>query len=84
VCCTFKFGLGGKLEIWPYDNDSKQWLFFDGPTHKVLTLRADGHYSHHRSDQAGKEEWVPIQFKEVGFEPRAGTEWLGQLLIANC
>ena len=61
VRCRFDFDLGGTLETWPYDNNSEQWLFFDGPTHKVLTLRADGYFSHHRSDQAGEEQWFPIQ-----------------------
>ncbi|HET9839415.1 MAG TPA: hypothetical protein VFR84_14385 [Candidatus Angelobacter sp.] len=61
VQCVFAFDLGACLETRPYDHDSEQWLFFDQRASKVLTLRADGFYSYHRSDQAGEEEWLPIQ-----------------------
>jgi hypothetical protein len=57
---VFEFDLGARLETRPYDRHSEQWMFFDRAAHKVLTLRADGFYSYHRSDQGGSEKWKPV------------------------
>ncbi len=58
---VFEFDLGGVLETRPYDPASEQWMFFDRATDKVLTLRADGFFSHNRSDVAASQKWEPIQ-----------------------
>jgi hypothetical protein len=60
VECLFRFDLGAALRTRPYDRKSEQWMLFE-PSHKVLTLRADGRYKHTRSDlpdDSGK--WNPI------------------------
>jgi hypothetical protein len=58
--CVFQFDLGATLITRPYDNRSEQWLLFE-PSHKVLTLRADGRYQHGRSDKVkDSAEWKPI------------------------
>jgi hypothetical protein len=59
--CVFEFDLGGRLETRPYDQRGEQWFFFIKPAHMVLTLRADGYYSYHRSDRAENEKWKRIQ-----------------------
>jgi hypothetical protein len=55
--CTFQFDLGGVLKTRPYDTWSEQWLFY-GPA-RVLVLRADNRYSHHRSNKPGTD-WKSI------------------------
>jgi len=49
VNCVFDFDLGASLKTRPYDENGEQWLLF-GPSHKVLTLRADGFCKYDRSD----------------------------------
>ena len=61
--CSFHFDLGAILKTRPFDKVSEQWLLYD-PSHKVLTLRADGLYQHGRSDlPPAREKWLPIQSK---------------------
>ena len=58
--CVFEFDLGATLITRPYDKRSEQWLLFE-PSHRVLTLRADGHYQYARSDKVkDSAEWKPI------------------------
>jgi hypothetical protein len=62
VECVFRFDLGGMLRTYPYDKESEQWLLYE-PYHKVLVLRADGHYKRVRSDMpdvSGK--WNRVSF----------------------
>jgi len=49
VRCVFKFDLGGILRTRPYDHESEQWLLYE-PSHKVLSVRADGRYKYGPSD----------------------------------
>ena len=57
----FTFDLGGVLSTSPYDEDegSEQWTLYQ-PDGLVLSLRADGAYSHSPStaDQ-NAERWLP-------------------------
>ena len=62
--CVFEFDLGGVLETRPYGPQNEQWLFYDRRVHKVLVLRADGFYSHDRSDRPVVEKWKPIQISD--------------------
>ena len=58
----FEFDLGGRLETSPYDVGSEQWMLFDRSVRKVLTLRADSHYSYDDFDcPNGNETWKPVQ-----------------------
>lgn len=60
VGCVFRFDLGATLRTRPYDEDSEQWLLFE-PSHKILTLRADGRYKHTRSDMPDSSgKWNPV------------------------
>jgi hypothetical protein len=59
--CRFEFDLDGRLETYPYDGESEQWLFYNSRNHMVLVLRADGVYSYSRSDRSDEKEWKPIQ-----------------------
>jgi hypothetical protein len=60
IGCLFRFDLGATLRTRPYDRDSEQWRLFE-PSHKVLTLRADGMFKHMRSDIPDElEKWIPI------------------------
>jgi hypothetical protein len=60
VQSIFVFDLGAILRTFPYDKSSEQWLMFE-PSHKVLTLRADGQYRHIRSDRPADDgAWKPI------------------------
>ena len=55
----FTFDLGGVLTTSPYDEDSEQWMLYQ-PDGMVLSLRADGHYSHSTSfTEHGAERWLP-------------------------
>jgi hypothetical protein len=49
VSCVFKFDLGGILKTMPYDSESEQWLLYE-PSHKVLSVGADGRYKNVPSD----------------------------------
>jgi hypothetical protein len=61
VSCVFEFDLGATLKTRAYDNKSEQWLLYE-PSHKVLTVRADGHYKHRRSDlPEDQRDWKPIR-----------------------
>jgi hypothetical protein len=61
VNCIFDFDLGATLKTRPYDKDGEQWLLY-GPSHKVLSVRADGRYKYKRSDvPEGQGEWKPMQ-----------------------
>ena len=56
----FDFDLGGVLQTWPDDADGEQWMLFE-PSGYVLTMRADGRYSHHpRSQPDSDEDWRPV------------------------
>lgn len=61
VNCAFEFDLGATLKTRPYDKEGEQWLLYE-PSHKVLSVRADGRYKYMRSDvpedQGG---WKPMQ-----------------------
>lgn len=46
---VFEFDLGSCLETRPYDGESEQWLLFE-PSGYTLCWRADGKYSHSRSN----------------------------------
>ncbi len=59
--CQFKFDLDGRLETYPYDSESEQWVFYDSRNHMVLVLRADGVYSYGRSDRSDEKEWKSVQ-----------------------
>lgn len=47
---TFTFDLGGRMETQPYDRRSEQWYLYE-PGGKVLSWRADRHYSHQPANQ---------------------------------
>lgn len=49
----FTFDLGGELTTWPYGNDplEEQWLFYEGESGRVLTVRADDCYSYGPGNQ---------------------------------
>ena len=54
---VFEFDLDGSLLTWPYDKDSEQWLLYE-PSGYVLTVRADGRYSHQPGDtDLSQEQW---------------------------
>jgi hypothetical protein len=56
----FTFDLDGTLETSPYDDFSEQWMLYQ-PDGNVLALRADGKYSHSKSDADQETEvWLPI------------------------
>lgn len=56
---VFHFDLGSRLETRPYEH-SKQWMLYR-PDGTVLSYRADGWYSLHRSDCPPDEyEWHPL------------------------
>jgi len=60
VSCVFEFDLGATLTTRPYNNKGEQRLLYE-PSHKVLTVRADGHYKHMRSDvPEDPGEWKPM------------------------
>jgi len=50
---TFTFDLGGELTTWPYGDDplEEQWLFYEGQSGRVLTVRADDCYSYGPGNQ---------------------------------
>ena len=61
VSCVFKFDLGAILKTKPYDNESEQWLLYE-PSHKVLSVRADGRYEYVPSDvPESKGKWQPLR-----------------------
>jgi hypothetical protein len=60
VRCVFEFDLGATLKTKAYDKDSEQWMLFE-PSYKVLTLRADGRYSHERSNSSEDDIWKGIR-----------------------
>lgn len=60
VRCVFEFDLGGRLDTYPYDDTSEQWLFFARRDSNVLILRADGMYSLKPSDQVVEDEWKSV------------------------
>ena len=61
LSCVFEFDLGATLKTRPYDKESEQWLLY-GPSHKVLSLRADGRYKYMRSDVPEDQgSWKPVQ-----------------------
>ena len=49
VSCVFQFDLGAILKTKPYDNESEQWMLYE-PSHRVLSVRADGRYKYGPSD----------------------------------
>lgn len=56
----FEFDYGGRLETRRRNRGGEQWLLFD-PREHVLTVRADGRYSHvHRSSSINHEKWTPL------------------------
>jgi len=60
VNCAFEFDLGAILKTRPNDKESEQWLLY-GPSHKILTLRADGCYRYTRSDVPDDQQrWKPM------------------------
>jgi hypothetical protein len=61
VRCVFEFDLGAILKTRPYDKEGEQWLLYE-PSHKVLSLRADGRYRYMRSDVPEDQgRWKPMQ-----------------------
>jgi hypothetical protein len=61
VNCVFDFDLGASLKTRPYDKDGEQWLLY-GPSHKVLTLRADGFYTYQGSGlHEDRGRWKPMR-----------------------
>ena len=61
VSCVFEFDLGAILKTRPYDKEGEQWLLYE-PSHKVLSLRADGRYRYMRSDVPEDQgRWKPMQ-----------------------
>jgi len=60
VHCIFEFDLGATLKTKAYDKDSEQWILFE-PSHKALTVRADGRYSYKRSNSSEDDKWRSIQ-----------------------
>jgi hypothetical protein len=64
----FDFDLGARLETRPWDRSSphydethEQWMLFE-PSGYVLSVRADGCYSHHPGDTLPDEEvWIPLE-----------------------
>src|SRR6266700_2643064 len=63
VQCAFEFDLGATLRTKPYDKESVQWLLFE-PSHRVVSVRADGCYKHIRSDVPEKQGvWKPFEPK---------------------
>lgn len=55
---VFAFDLGGSLRTRPYDEMSEQWLLYE-PSGYVLTVRADGRYSHQPGDtRPDDEQWL--------------------------
>jgi len=57
---SFTFDLGCTLLTWPYDHQSEQWLLYE-PDGRVLTVRADGRYSHDSSAiPAEDSQWHPL------------------------
>jgi len=60
VECAFRFDLGAVLRTHPYDKKSEQWMLYE-PSHRVLVLRADGHFKHMRSDVPdGSGKWTAV------------------------
>jgi len=61
VSCVFEFDLGATLKTRPFDNESEQWFLYE-PSHKFLSVRADGRYQYKRSDvPEGPGEWKPME-----------------------
>lgn len=59
---VFEFDLGGLLLTCPYEapDDDEQWWLFE-PTGFVLTVRADGRYSHDPdTTPSDQHEWLPL------------------------
>lgn len=60
---TFYFDLGSRLETFPYEPDTEQWLLHE-PSGWVLTYRSDGYYSHQPGNTPpARKMWHPL-FKE--------------------
>ncbi len=56
----FEFDLGSRLTTRPYDAESEKWLLYEPDGH-VVTLRADGRYSHQPgSEPRDRERWHPL------------------------
>jgi hypothetical protein len=63
ILCTFEFDLGAVLTTRPFDKKSEQWLLYE-PEHRVLVLRADGHYRYERSNAPeDPKKWKPIEIR---------------------
>ncbi len=61
VRCVFEFDLGATLTTRPYDKESEQWLLYE-PSHRVLSVRADGRYKYMPSDAPEDQgKWKPMQ-----------------------
>ena len=57
---TLEFDLGATLKIKPYNRTDEQWMLYE-PGGKVLTVRADKHYSYgHAEREPEKMRWLPI------------------------
>ena len=57
----FEFDLGGYLETNPYNRTFEQWSLYE-PNGKVLTVRADKHYSYQSGNTPPeKTKWLQIE-----------------------
>jgi hypothetical protein len=67
----FEFDLGGILRTWPCDGADEQWMLFD-PSGNVLTVRADGRFAYHSSDEPNTDAvWHALAAVLVGASPKA-------------
>ena len=58
---VLEFDLGATLETKPYNRTDEQWMLYE-PEGKVLTVRADKHYSYGAGDrEREKVRWLPIK-----------------------
>jgi hypothetical protein len=58
---VWEFDLGATPETKPYNRTDEQWMLYE-PEGKVLTVRADKHYSYGSEDrQPEKVRWLPIK-----------------------
>jgi hypothetical protein len=57
----FEFDLGARLETKPYNRRDEQWSLYE-PNGKVLSVRADKHYSYGESKRTPEpRHWLPTQ-----------------------
>lgn len=59
---TFHFDLGGRIETWPYGDDSsdEQWMILSATD--AFSFRADGHYALGPSNRSfDTKQWLPLR-----------------------